>query len=261
MFDELSMICPSVNASEITHGMSGARVFHLPDRKAYLKVAKKGLFCDLRREAEILKWLSGKVPAPELIEYNDLGESEQLLMSEIKGLPASDYLASENITHREAVAFVKNAASALRKLHDLPIENCPFDQRLDVKFSRAKKNIELHLLSETDEEFAAEHGGKFPLDVFVELSASRPCDLDLAFTHGDPCMPNIIVHDGEIAAFIDLDGAGVADRYTDISIFFRSFERNCRVKTDLASAFCKAYGTDGIDPEKMRFYGMLDHLF
>ena len=66
------------------------------------------------------------------------------------------------------------------------MEECPFDTRLDWRFARAKRNAELHLLSETDEEFGAEHDGKSPLEILSELVRRRPATEDLVFTHGDP---------------------------------------------------------------------------
>ena len=259
--EDLSTLLDSREHIQITHGMSGAHVFYLPELGVYLKVAKAGFGSDLRREKEVLDWLNGKAPVAKSIRYETHNGHEYFLMSEIKGIPASEYLSSAEVTTESAAAFIKEAGGALRELHELAVDDCPFDQRLDVKFSRSRRTLDLGLLSETEEEFAVEHNGKAPLEVLQELIETRPAEPGLVFAHGDPCMPNIIIHEGEIAGFIDLDNAGTADRYSDFAIFFRSFQRNCRVPVQFEKLFCEAYGIDDLDPEKMRYYSLLDDLF
>lgn len=241
--------------------MSGAAVYHLPEMSAFLKVSKVGGFSDLGREREVLMWLEGKAPVPSVLGYQATDEHEYLLSSEILGTAASELLSADRSTAESELTLLREAAITLRQLHEIPIDSCSLDQRLDIKFERARKNIEQNLLSETEEEFAREHDGKRPAEILRELSAARPAQYDLVFTHGDPCMPNIIVDADRIAGFIDLDGAGVADRYTDIAIFFRSFVRNCRVQVNFPDMFCEAYGIDRLDADKMRFYSLLDDLF
>jgi aminoglycoside 3'-phosphotransferase-2 len=245
----------------ITLGMSGAAVYYFPDLSAYLKSSKLGGFSELHHEKEVLAWLAGKLPAPKLLGYEKTSEAEYLLTSAIAGIPASDILSAETSTVESELRFAAEAARMLRRMHDLPIDGCELDQSLDIKFARARKNIERKLLSESDAEFAIEHDGKSPIDVYKELFEARPADRDLVFTHGDPCMPNIIIDGDEIAGFIDLDGGGVADRYTDIAIFFRSFRRNCHVEVNVEETFCDAYGLDGLDRDKLEFYTYLDDLF
>ena len=245
----------------MTQGFSGVEVYHISELSAYLKVGETGKVSNLARERDVLRWLDGKFPVPRVIGYEYYGPSEVLLISEISGEPGSDHISAPSATEETIIAFARSAATALRRMHELPVENCSIDMRLDARFARSRKSIELELLSETISEFAAEHGGMTPSDVYKDLVARRPDSEDLVFTHGDPCMPNIIVQNGEIAGVIDLDGAGVADRYVDIAIFFRSFHRNSRIPIDLENVFLDGYGIDSLDPWKMEYYTTLDDLF
>jgi aminoglycoside phosphotransferase len=245
----------------MTQGFSGVEVYHIPELSAYLKVGETGKVSNLARERDVLRWLDGKFPVPRVIGYEYYGPSEALLISEISGVPGSDHISAPAATEETIIAFARSAAAALRRLHELPVEDCPIDMRLDARFARSRISIELELLSETNTEFAAEHDGMPPWDVYDDLVARRPDSEDLVFTHGDPCMPNVIVKDGEIAGFIDMDGAGVADRYVDIAIFFRSFHRNSRIAIDLENVFLDGYGIDSLDLWKMEYYKMLDDLF
>lgn len=258
---ELMTLLDRCQSVRVTSGMSGADVYFLPELSAYLKIAPHNSFSDLRNEKNVLEWLRGRSTVPSVLAYEENADSDILLTSAVEGTVLSDQLASNVSTVDSQLALAAEAARHLRRLHDIPVDDCALDQRLDVKFARAQKNIEYKLLSDTDEGFAAEHDGRMPIDVYRALLASQPQDPDLVFTHGDACMPNMIIDGGSFAGFIDLDGAGVADRYTDIAVFFRSFAYNCRTPVDLSETFCTAYGIDRLDSDKIRFYALLDDLF
>lgn len=95
---------------------------------------------------------------------------------------------------------------------------------------------------------------------------NRP-DEDLVFSHGYFCLPNIFLKDDKVSGFIDLGNMGIADRYQDIALCYRSLNNN------LAGAYGgKVYGKIddnllfdclGITPdyEKIRYYILLDELF
>lgn len=48
------------------------------------------------------------------------------------------------------------------------------------------------------------------------------------FIHGDFCLPNILVKDNKISGFIDLNDAGIGDKYADYSWCVWSFEYNLK---------------------------------
>lgn len=95
----------------------------------------------------------------------------------------------------------------------------------------------------------------------MELVEKKPLSEDLVFTHGDLCLPNYLVLEGEITGFIDFDRGGVADRYQDIALFLRSFGFNIGNGMDVRDIFCRAYGIKGLDEEKLYYYRLLDELF
>jgi len=240
-------------------GCSGAEVFYLPDLAAYLKVGMIDKNSDLGGERNVLEWINGKLDVPKILNYERSGETESLLISEVVGIPASQYVSVEGGTLETIRDFLKKAASRMREIHKIPIAGCPLDQRLDVKLAKAWRNIHLGFVDEAD--FESENLGKTAIEIFRELEIDLPQTEDLVFTHGDFCLPNIIVRENEIAGFIDMDRGGVADRYQDIAVFLRSFQSNVAVNIDFDVVFCKAYGLESLDRYKLNFYRKLDELF
>ena len=77
---------------------------------------------------------------------------------------------------------------------------------------------------------------------------------------------NVFFEDGKVSGFIDLGDAGIADRWYDIALGYRSLKHN------VDGHYGKVY--EGIDPdelftklglipdwEKIRYYILLDELF
>jgi aminoglycoside phosphotransferase len=141
-------------------------------------------------------------------------------------------------------------------IHNLPITDCPFDARLDYKIELAEKMLKNGLVDERD--FDEIRQGRTPKDLFRELIESKPDSEDLVFTHGDYCLPNIILENGKLNGFIDWGNAGSADRYQDIALLARSITYNFGAEwTEVLFAIL------GIKPDaqKIHFYTLLDEFF
>jgi aminoglycoside phosphotransferase len=82
----------------------------------------------------------------------------------------------------------------------------------------------------------------------------------LVFTHGDYCLPNIMLKDGAVSGFLDLGRAGIADRYTDLALAARSIRHNMGDER-LVNLFFHAYGLGEVDWRKVDYYILLDELF
>lgn len=105
---------------EDTIGCSNASVYRLmgiPDKgNAYLKAKRKTDIDDLKRENDILNWLQGRLPVPEVLYFGDLDETEHLLITEILGLNCAD--SSLGISPEEMAGIL---AKGMRMIHDLDI--------------------------------------------------------------------------------------------------------------------------------------------
>jgi len=235
-------------------GFSTAQVFRLEasDKNSlYLKIDARASKFSLRQERRRLDWLGNRLPAPEVLLFTADENHEYLLLSEIPGTDASHDFLKNDIPR-----IVEQLVSGLKMIHAVPIENCPFDERNESKIESVRKLVGNNLIDEDD--FEEIHRGKTAADLFRETLAAEPFDEDLVFTHGDYCVPNVILENGRLSGFVDWGNAGIADRFHDLALLTRSITDNFGAEYE-ASIFA-AYGI-APDWKKIRFYQLLDEFF
>ncbi len=258
----LSRLLSGAHFVKDTIGCSSSAVFKicgLPDvGDAYLKVMELSAGEDLLREKAVLDWLQGQLPVPKILHFTEEAGMQYLLISAIPGLGAENehFLSPEN-----APEMVRVLARGLRLIHSLDISGCPFPRDLDVMLAEARRQVEFGLV-DTDN-LQPENMGRDPEDILQELVAKRPHQEDLVLTHGDYCLPNILLQDGQLSGFIDWGRAGVADRYADIALAVRSLRYNLGDARGeaLARLFLEEYGLEHVDEEKIAYFILLDELF
>jgi len=241
-------------------GCSDAAVYKISGAQglgaAYLKV-QLGEGVELRREREVLSWLKGKLPVPEVLGYEENDGRKYLLLSEVFGHTAAE---EHCLAGKQAEKTVIVLARALRLIHSIDTSICPFPRNLEVVLCEARDRVRLGLVDTDDLE--PENATRSPNEILDELVSSRPTE-DLVFTHGDYCLPNIILQGGALSGFIDLGRAGVADRYADIALAIRSLRHNlgAEASEQMVELFRKEYGLPQINFEKVDYYILLDELF
>ncbi|MDP4171140.1 MAG: aminoglycoside 3'-phosphotransferase [Bacillota bacterium] len=240
--------------NRITIGHSEATTFHLAshDDSYYIKIQSLEAKESLQAEKERLQWLDGKLPVPKVIYFGKDEQNEYLLISEVKGTNASDATFKSNVP-----LLMAGLAKGLKRIHAIGIEDCPYDQRLESKIEEVRKRVEKGLVDEED--FDPARRGKKSEELFRQLLNTRPEREHLVFTHGDYCLPNIIMSGNEVNGFIDVGRAGVADRYQDIALAVRSIRRN--FGEEMVHLFLKEYGLPDVDGSKVSFYQLMDEFF
>jgi aminoglycoside phosphotransferase len=222
-------------------------------KNSYLKIISPASGSSLFPEKRILEWLQGKLPVPQIYYFREVEGKEYLLISEIKGLNAAD-----DFFISDPAKMVPLVAKGLRLIHSVDIMNCPFDQRLDVKIKEAKSRVENGLVDEDD--FEPTFRGKTARELFQKAVERQPDSEDLIFTHGDYCLPNVIIYGDEVSGFIDLGRAGIADMYQDLALMARSLKHNLGSER-WVDLFFKEYGIENRDFAKIEYYILLDELF
>lgn len=208
-------------------------------------------FTELGDEIARLEWLcTQNIPSPQVLRTATENGRVWLLMSALEG---QDMTRSTDLPASDAIHIF---AAALRVLHNLPIENCPFDHRLEHRIALAQKRMHGHQVDEDD--FGASRKGKSAEELFLALQAQRPDIEDLVVTHGDASLPNFIVSGGTFSGFIDCGRLGVADRHQDLGIACSTIIKN--FGADWIEPFFAAYGFPP-NNEKLAYYQLLDEFF
>jgi len=253
---QLARVVSGYRRREIHVGQSGARVFRLEAENKdslYLKIARRAAFpYSLRQEKTKLEWLKNRLPVPEVLSFADDEKTDYLLLSAIPGMDASDDAQKTDVPR-----IIEQLIFGLKMIHALPVENCPFDERIEHKIRLADKMLKDKLVDEND--FDEIRRGRTAASLFRELIETEPDGEDAVFTHGDYCAPNIIFENGRLSGFVDWANAGVADRYQDIALLTRSVIYN--FGEEYEKIVFEAYGINEPDWKKIHFYRLLDEFF
>ena len=240
-------------------GQSGSAVLMFADK--VLKIQPETQ--ETKEELNMLRWLEGKLPVPRILCHVVQEKKSYLLMSRMEGKMACEDECLEN--PRLCVSIL---AQAMKCLWQTDISNCPVKMDLDVKLAMAKENVEKGLVDveNTEPETFGENGFRNPQELLEWLIANRP-EEELVLSHGDFCLPNIFINNNKLSGYIDLGRMGIADKWLDIAICYRSLKANFTGK--YARKIYDDFTPDilfeelEIEPEweKIRYYILLDELF
>lgn len=245
---------------QATEGMSPARVYRLEGsaQTLYLKISNHlfhGTTYDVEREKDIMLWLRGKLPVPEVLHFEQHEGSNFLLMSQVHGLAgAADYEQ-----HRDPERMIRFYSDGIQTLQSVDPSDCPFDNRIEHRLAELDSLLSRNLAAADPAHWEEDTPFQEPQELYTFLKDHRPTE-DLVFSHGDFCDSNFFVHDGKISAFIDLGRSGKADRWYDIAFCVRSIRNDLGNRPEHLNLFFDLLGVQP-DWEKIRYYILLDELF
>ena len=240
-------------------GMSGNQVLIFDDM--VLKIENGETSMD--EQVRIMQWLNGKVPVPHVLAYEVADGHSYLLMSRISGKMSCDSYYLEN-PH----VLLEALASGLKMLWEIDVTECPITRDLDVILAEARMRVENNLvdLGNVEPTTFGEGGFESPAHLLEWLENNRP-PMEPVFSHGDYCLPNVILENGHIKGFIDLGNSGIADKWCDIALCYRSLKHN--FDGTYGGKVYEDFNPDllfeklGIEPDwnKIKYYILLDELF
>lgn len=261
MFDIPESIKSIIGAERYTldsTGMSGSGVLLFPDKVLKIQAISQ----ESENEIRAMGWLEGRLCAPKVLAHEYLNGKSYLLMSRAPGQIACDphYMADPG-------KLTATLAQALQELWQVDISDCPLSWSLDRKLEAARYNVENDLVDteNVEPDTFGKNGFKDPQALLQWLMDNRPAE-ESALSHGDFCLPNIFIKNGQFT-FIDLGRTGIADKWCDIALCYRSLKHNYAGK--YGGSRCPEYAPSllfeklGMAPdwEKIRYYLLLDELF
>lgn len=227
-------------------GWSGDKTYSIESGSMYLKIAAKG---NLKENVRLLDWWSGTGLSAKVIRYVS-DDADYLLTTPVAG---HDGIWEGHLAHPERLC--RAFGEALRRLHETDASHCPVNQ-LTTLLLRAKtaafSQQHLDILKPFLGEAAA-------ADCAAEIAANAHLLKSDVLTHGDYCLPNIMLDGWRLTGFIDIAASGVSDRHYDIAWGLWSILFNLKSPA-YGEIFLDAYGRNDIDPERLRICALLSSM-
>jgi aminoglycoside 3'-phosphotransferase-1 len=240
-----------------TTGQSGGAVYRLQGKTncpdLFLKHARGDGAADIVDEMVRLQWLRERLPVPVVRQFIWDSEEAWLLMTALPGRTACALLRTDA---ENRFALVDAIAGFLRRLHAIPVSECPFNSAYDHRLARGRERIDAGLVDEGD--FDEERDGWTAEQVWAELHQLLPFTSDRVVTHGDFSLDNLLVVDGKVVGCIDVGRLGIADRYQDLAILWNGLGE---FGEPIRKRLFTAYGIRHADEGKLQFHLLLDELF
>jgi kanamycin kinase len=206
----------------------------------FIKVGPTDL---LEREWAMDRFLAAYGLGPDVLDFGH--EDGSFLVT--RPLGGEDGISGGHLDQPGRLA--QALGSALRVLHSLPTEHCPFPHRSAEMRALAAENIQQ----------ASYDSGLIPerFDAAVDRfrRTTWPSD-DLVVLHGDFCLPNVLFQDFRLTGFVDLGNGGVGERHYDL--YWGLWTLGYNTKSDRYNdTFLAAYGRDLVVPELLEFHRLL----
>ena len=112
-------------------------------------------------------------------------------------------------------------------------------------------------LVDATRDFHVEHGDLTVESALAQLVHLRPQQENLVVCHGDYCLPNVLISNARVSAYVDLGELGVADRWWDLAVATWSVTWN--LGPGWENLFLETYGVER-DAGKAAFYQLLYDL-
>ena len=194
---------------------------------------------------------------PKVIEYTVEDGKSWLLMSRMMGRMCCDKYYMEHSDE-----MVSLMAEGLKMLWSIDISDCPREFSLEEDERKALARIKDGRLSAEE---LAECGFGTAEQMIKWMLENKPA-YEPVLSHGDYCLPNVLLENGRISAFIDIGDIGIADKYRDIATCYGSLKNNFggyfggRIYEDFDPALLfKKIGGE-LDPVKIRYSRLIEKV-
>ena len=254
--NELSKILEKYTLEKDSIGQSPAEVYKLigNNENLYLKYSKEiykpTTYC-VCREANIIKWLNGKINLPKIAYNENKNGNSSAIMTELKGkilencgLPPNEY--------------VKYLVKGLLEIQSIDITECPFVSTVDFRLNELKYLMKNNLTDNDCNNWEESTEFDSPDELYKWLCQNKPNNEELVFSHGDFCGSNLLLN-GNNLEFIDFGRAGIADKWYDIAFCVNEIKGMFNDEK-YVNMFFELLDIKP-DWEKINYYILLDELF
>ena len=220
---------------------NAARVYFIDkDGGYYLKKADKGA---LSREARMCKMFSERSLTSKLVAYTS-DNFDCMVTERVKG---EDCTFAKYLDDPERLC--DTLGEILYSLHSESFDINICEDYTKKYLALAKKNYESGNYDKLA--FPDSFGYKSADEAWSALCEGAKDLRSDTLSHGDFCLPNIMLDDWSFSGFIDLGNGGVGDRHVDIFWGIWTLEFNLKTNA-YRDIFIDAYGRDLVNEDVLR---------
>jgi len=205
-------------------------------------------------EADRLLWMDGRAVAPRLVATGRAAEGDETIVAELNRLavPLAGGLGPVN-----PEALATELGRALRRLHEVGIDDCPFESASTSHLRSAEAAIATGAVEPAVE---GPYVGRSPMEllgILAGLLDELPTH-DPVFVHGGLGVDRIwLAPEGRIT-FTGWEQAGLGDRHLDLAAVAVSV--GAELGLAVVAPFLDAYGLDDIHLVSLDAHQLLVHL-
>ena len=251
--DKITEALGAAHVAEVRTGRRGLVSYELHVRDGWpvrtLKLAPARDPFVVLSEVDRLEWIDRRLPCPKVLASAQLDDGGHAV---VLSLPPGT--RADSPEHRtRATRTVEYFAQALRFVHEIPVDNCPFSSRLDLRLRSIKRRMSI---GQYDPSTFTPPYNRYPVERLYEmLHEMRPAEDDDVFTHGAFTLDCAVLDQTGVSGILNWASAGVADRYVDLATAVRSIATS--LGPELIPTFFQWYGLPKPDPRKLDFYALL----
>jgi aminoglycoside phosphotransferase len=207
---------------------------------------------ELKREYENINALTGYLPLAEIISFTDDSHCATMITRKIDGKPMHE--CWRDMGRPQLVEILSDVLRTLWLVKPNVIVN--LTPALAQELADIGGLIKQRQINEED--FAQRSGGTSVTTAWELVNRTAKLQDNAYLSHGDLCLPNIIVTPQHTWALIDWGKGGKGDRYRDLAALKGSLERN--VDTTIFNEVLAAINIhqQDLDFEKIDFYKLMD---
>lgn len=235
---------------------SGAAVFRVRGDGAdyFLKMGEGDAAELVAAETARLAWLSDRLPSSSIAAAVNNDAGCWLLTNALPGMSAGAFIKADR---RRAVDVAETLAAFLRKLHELPLADCPFDSSVAAWLPIVRDLVARGRVDTAD--FDDEHADWSASRVLAKVEELAHHAAGQVVVHGDFSLGNVILDDGgAVVGCVDVGRLGVGDPYQDIFIGWRDLSG---FGAEAQQTFLAALGIERFDEARRELHRALDELF
>ena len=244
-----------ISASSTRMNGSVSRATDIFGNEVYIKRGSSYERLEITREKEYLVLLNGIIPVPKILGFRDDGLEAEIVLSKAPGYPMHSICTGINPKRliEIMVTILSEIWNASNSLKGTILEYGLKKELDDILTMITSNRIDVKKFEKTS-------GGISPDKMYADIISNIDVNKFIFLTHGDFCLPNIILDDDYNYTLIDWGKAGFADRFRDLSALRGSLTKNidAEIFDSLLNALRDAGISDEYNEEQLNIYDKLD---